>query len=97
MKSRRTLALLFLLLPSLASAQEAPERLLSEKTQVYLRWDGLEAHRAAFEKTAHTHFGVFRGHYKFRCRCDRGLHLPPGLVNIVWSISGFLTCSRVEK
>jgi hypothetical protein len=52
MKSRRTLALLFLLLPSLASAQEAPERLLSEKTQVYLRWDGLEAHRAAFEKTA---------------------------------------------
>jgi hypothetical protein len=52
MKSRRTLALLFLLFPSLASAQEAPERLLSDKTQVYVRWDGLEAHRAAFEKTA---------------------------------------------
>jgi len=52
MKSRRSLALLFLFLPSLASAQDAPERLLSEKTQVYLCWDGFDAHRAAFDKTA---------------------------------------------
>ncbi len=36
----------------MASAQDVPERLLSDKTQVYLRWDGLEAHRAAFDKTA---------------------------------------------
>jgi hypothetical protein len=52
MKFCPSLALLILLLPTLASAQEAPERLLSEKTQVYLRWDGMEAHQAAFEKTA---------------------------------------------
>ena len=52
MKSHPGLALLILFLPTLASAQEAPERLLSEKTQVYLRWDGMEAHQAAFDKTA---------------------------------------------
>src|SRR5438552_6478514 len=52
MKSHLALAFLLLVCPAVASAQEAPERLLSEKTQVYLRWDGLEAHRAAFDKTA---------------------------------------------
>jgi hypothetical protein len=52
MKSHLGLAFFCLLFPTVASAQEVPERLLSEKTQVYLRWDGLEAHRAAFEKTA---------------------------------------------
>lgn len=52
MNSHRALALLLLFLPSLASAQDSSERLLSEKTQVYLRWDGIEAHRAAFDKTA---------------------------------------------
>src|SRR5262245_37584476 len=52
MNSHRALALVFLFLPSLASAQNVPERLLSDKTQVYLRWDGLDAHRAAFDKTA---------------------------------------------
>jgi hypothetical protein len=43
---------LCLLLPALGRAQEAPEQLLSGKTQVYLRWDGIEAHRAAYSKTA---------------------------------------------
>lgn len=52
MRWHRSLALFFLFFPSLARAQDAPERLLSEKTQVYLRWDGIEAHRAAFDKTA---------------------------------------------
>ena len=52
MKSHLGLALFFLVFPAVASAQDAPERLLSEKTQIYLRWDGLEAHRAAFDKTA---------------------------------------------
>ncbi len=52
MKSHLRLAVFFLIFPAVASAQDAPERLLSEKTQVYLRWDGLEAHRAAFDKTA---------------------------------------------
>jgi hypothetical protein len=46
------IALLMLLAPQVAQAQEAPEDLLSAGTQVYLRWDGIEAHRAAYEKTA---------------------------------------------
>src|SRR5438874_3208742 len=52
MKSLLSLVFLFLVCPAVASAQDVPERLLSDKTQVYLRWDGLEAHRAAFDKTA---------------------------------------------
>src|SRR5260370_494975 len=52
MKSHLSLAFLFLVCPAVASAQDVPERLLSDQTQVYLRWDGLEAHRAAFDKTA---------------------------------------------
>jgi hypothetical protein len=52
MKSHLSLAFLLLVCPAVASAQDVPERLLSDKTQVYLRWDGLEAHRAAFDKTA---------------------------------------------
>src|SRR5438874_11990488 len=52
MKSLLSLAFLLLVCPAVASAQDVPERLLSDKTQVYLRWDGLEAHRAAFDKTA---------------------------------------------
>jgi hypothetical protein len=46
------LALLALLVPQIGLAQETPEDLLSAGTQVYLRWDGIEAHRAAYEKTA---------------------------------------------
>jgi hypothetical protein len=41
-----------LALSVLATAQEAPEALLSADTQLYFRWDGVEAHRAAYEKTA---------------------------------------------
>jgi hypothetical protein len=45
-------ALLFLL-PGLARAQEnAPEQLLSANTQLYLRWDGIDAHKAQYEKLA---------------------------------------------
>ena len=44
--------LLVVLAPSISRGQEAPEDLLPAGTQVYLRWDGVEAHRAAFEKTA---------------------------------------------
>src|SRR6516225_7046230 len=44
--------LLLIVVPQVATAQEAPEELLPAGTQVYLRWDGLEAHRKAFEKTA---------------------------------------------
>ncbi len=35
-----------------ARAQEAPEQLLPAGAQLYVRWDGLKAHRAAYEKTA---------------------------------------------
>jgi hypothetical protein len=38
--------------PPAARAQEAPERLLSAGTQLYLRWDGVEPHRAAYEQSA---------------------------------------------
>jgi hypothetical protein len=41
-----------LLLPQALHAQQAPERLLSAGTQIYLRWDGVEAQRAAYEKSA---------------------------------------------
>ncbi len=44
--------LLALLAPTLARAQEEPERLLPATTQIYLRWDGIEAHRADYAKTA---------------------------------------------
>jgi hypothetical protein len=46
------LTLLGLLVPGLAPAQEAPEALLSAKTQLYIRWDGIDAHKEAHAKTA---------------------------------------------
>ena len=51
MKRRSGFALLLLLLPVLAYAQEAPEQLLPATTQVYLRWDGVDAHRASYDKS----------------------------------------------
>jgi hypothetical protein len=44
--------LLVALAPSLGRGQETPEDLLPAGTQVYLRWDGVDAHRQAFDKTA---------------------------------------------
>jgi hypothetical protein len=44
--------MVLLLVPSLASAQDEPEQLLSAGTQLYLRWDGIAAHQSAYEKTA---------------------------------------------
>jgi hypothetical protein len=41
-----------LLLAQACQAQEAPEDLLPTGTQVYLRWDGVDAHRAAYAQTA---------------------------------------------
>ena len=43
---------LLLLVPAAGRAADPPERLLPAGTQIYLRWDGVEAHRAAYEKTA---------------------------------------------
>ena len=42
---------LLLVAPSLGSAQDAPEQLLPASAQVYLRWDGIDAHKKAFLKT----------------------------------------------
>jgi hypothetical protein len=47
-----TIALAVLLCAAAARAQDAPEALLPSTTQVFLRWDGVEAHRGAYEKTA---------------------------------------------
>src|SRR5262249_7913673 len=52
MKRHLTAALLVLVTPLFAPAQEAPERLLPANTQIYLRSDGLHRHRAEFDKTA---------------------------------------------
>jgi hypothetical protein len=50
---RRTgFVLLLFLAPALARAEDAPEQLLPATTQAYLRWDGVDAHRAAYDKTA---------------------------------------------
>jgi hypothetical protein len=52
MRYRYGLALLLLLAAGVSRAQEAPEHYLPAGTQVYLRWDGVDAHRAAYQKTA---------------------------------------------
>lgn len=50
---RRTLFVSLILgLPSAAWAQSTPERLLPGGSQIYVRWDGVDAHRAVFEKSA---------------------------------------------
>jgi hypothetical protein len=48
------LGVLVFLLPGLARAQDkdAPEQLLSAKSQIYIRWDGIADHRASYDKTA---------------------------------------------
>jgi len=50
---RRALVLLLLLaLPGISLGQGPGEKYLSATTQLYLRWDGFDAHRAAFDKSA---------------------------------------------
>jgi hypothetical protein len=49
------LGLLVLLFPAMSRAaddRDAPEQLLSANSQIYIRWDGIESHRAAYDKTA---------------------------------------------
>jgi hypothetical protein len=53
MRHPYALASVLLLLPGLSSATEdVPERLLPASTQVYLRWDGVDDHKAAYGKTS---------------------------------------------
>jgi hypothetical protein len=47
------LVLLLVLAPTVVrAADDSPEQLLPAGTQIYVRWDGIERHRAAFDKTA---------------------------------------------
>src|SRR5208282_3234622 len=52
MSRHLAIVLLVLGLPATVGAQQAPEELLSADTQIYVRWDGVDAHRAAYDKTA---------------------------------------------
>jgi len=49
---RSTLVLFLCTASGLARAQDIPENLLPAGTQVYARWDGVDAHRAAYLQTA---------------------------------------------
>ncbi len=48
---RAVFALLLSLSPALALGDETPEQMLPATTQIYLRWDGVDAHRAAYGKS----------------------------------------------
>src|SRR5438093_265260 len=50
MLKRMVLGLLFAILPSVAWGQQ--ENYLPAKSQLYFRWDGMQKHQAAFDKTA---------------------------------------------
>ncbi|HZZ79468.1 MAG TPA: hypothetical protein VFE62_13170 [Gemmataceae bacterium] len=52
MVKRVVLGLLFVLLPGAAWGQGVQEAYLPAKSQLYFRWDGMQTHRAAFDKTA---------------------------------------------
>jgi hypothetical protein len=53
MRHHLGLAFLLLSLPgAVRAADDAPERLLPDSTQIYLRWDGIDAHKAAYAKTS---------------------------------------------
>jgi hypothetical protein len=53
MRHRTALTLLLLLAPGPAQAQQdAPEDLLPAGTQLYVRWDGIDAHRAAYARSS---------------------------------------------
>jgi hypothetical protein len=52
MFKRMVLGLLFVLLPGVALAQGVQENYLPAKSQIYFRWDGMQTHQAAFDKTA---------------------------------------------
>jgi hypothetical protein len=55
MRYSYAIALLVFLSPALCQAadeKDAPELMLSGNTNVYVRWDGIAAHRAAYDKSA---------------------------------------------
>ncbi|MHB1422470.1 MAG: hypothetical protein ACYC3I_04600 [Gemmataceae bacterium] len=53
MRHPHALTFVLLLAPGLGgAAEDVPERLLPHSTQVYLRWDGVDAHKQAYDKTS---------------------------------------------
>lgn len=53
MRHPHALAFVLLLLPGFSgAAEDVPERLLPASTQIYLRWDGIDAHKDAYAKTS---------------------------------------------
>jgi hypothetical protein len=52
MLRRLGIVALLLVAPGVVRADDVPERLLPAGTQIYLRWDGIEPHRASYEKLA---------------------------------------------
>ncbi len=52
MLKRMVLGLFCIMLPSVAAAQTAQETYLPPKSQLYFRWDGMDKHKDAFDKTA---------------------------------------------
>jgi len=52
MLRRFGLAVVLCCLPAAARAQEAPEDLIPATAQIYVRWDGIDAHQGAYAKTA---------------------------------------------
>jgi hypothetical protein len=84
--SRRVLpALVLFLFAGMARAQEAPEALLPATTQVYLRWDGVEAHRAAYDKTALAK--MMKG--------DTGAFFAGGFGDVQKTLSSLLTAQAI--
>jgi len=49
---RLSLVCLLFLVPNISWAQDISERLLPSGSQIYLSWDGIDKHRATFDKTA---------------------------------------------
>jgi hypothetical protein len=85
MVRRVSTALVLLLLAGAARAQDAPEALFPATTQVYLRWDGVEAHRAAYDKTALGK--MMQG--------DTGAFFANGVGDIQKSLSALLTAQAL--
>ena len=52
MLKKMVLGLLLVLLPGAGWAQTTQENYLPTKSQLYFRWDGMQMHRADFNKTA---------------------------------------------
>jgi hypothetical protein len=85
MKRRVATALILFLVAGVARAQDAPEALLPATAQVYLRWDGIEAHRTAYDKTAVGR--MMKG--------DLGNFFSGGFGDLQKTISGLLTAQAL--